>query len=479
MAVLYFLLLCLFLLAVLLTKKYKKNRFLSLDKKEHPLRILYPASAWLLDLKNKKIKTRPDENVKRFLKLLNVRENIENEFYIYNVKKISVCIAAFAAFICLGFFASLANGGTSYVKSVERNDYGGAEKEYELVVDTGDGEETIAVDVEAVRYTEEEIYDLFDKYYSGIVEELLNENESAENVTGPLDFISEYNGIKIFWDVEDTKIVDYNGNIKKEPEEGEEILINLTATLSMDECTESFIVPVVIRKKEPDEREQLIEDIYRSISENNSIYERNVNLPEEVDGKSILFKSIKEDNSILFLLLGMLALGLIAFFYDSNLKKEVEKRNDELMMDFSEIVSKLSLLYEAGLSIKGSWEKIAEDAEKHEKGNHYAYREMRLTLEKIKSGMSERECYSDFGRRCGVIAYIKLGNTLEQNLSKGTRGMSELLRREAVESFSVRKRLARKKGEEASTKMLVPMVMMLVVVIAIIAIPALMSININ
>ena len=72
---------------------------------------------------------------------------------------------------------------------------------------------------------------------------------------------------------------------------------------------------------------------------------------------------------------------------------------------------------------------------------------------------------------------IKLGNLLEQNLSKGTKGMKQSLQEEVEESLEERKKLARKKGEEASTKLLVPMVLMLLVVIIIIAVPALMSMN--
>ena len=67
---------------------------------------------------------------------------------------------------------------------------------------------------------------------------------------------------------------------------------------------------------------------------------------------------------------------------------------------------------------------------------------------------------------------------LEQNLTKGTKGMKELLAQEVADAFEERKRLARKKGEEASTKMLIPMIMMLAVVIVIVAVPALMSIGI-
>ena len=56
--------------------------------------------------------------------------------------------------------------------------------------------------------------------------------------------------------------------------------------------------------------------------------------------------------------------------------------------------------------------------------------------------------------------------------------MKLLLKQEAEDAFEERKRIARKKGEEAGTKMLVPMVLMMVVVIVIVTVPALMSINI-
>ena len=53
--------------------------------------------------------------------------------------------------------------------------------------------------------------------------------------------------------------------------------------------------------------------------------------------------------------------------------------------------------------------------------------------------------------------------------------MQQLLKKEVEDAFEERKRIARKKGEEAGTKLLIPMVMMLAVVIAIVAVPALMS----
>ena len=193
-------------------------------------------------------------------------------------------------------------------------------------------------------------------------------------------------------------------------------------------------------------------------------------------------------SGVWFLLLLVLAAIMIAASFERRLRDRLKKRQEQMMMDFSEIVSKLSLLYEAGLSIHGAFERILGDYEqklgRDGKGAdpsavsyHYAYREMKLAMEKIRSGVSEGKAYAEFGKRCALQPYIKLGNLLEQNISKGAKGMQALLLKEVTDAQEERKRIARKRGEEASTKLLLPMALMLLVVIAIITVPALISIS--
>ena len=67
------------------------------------------------------------------------------------------------------------------------------------------------------------------------------------------------------------------------------------------------------------------------------------------------------------------------------------------------------------------------------------------------------------------------------SLSKSAEGLqraAEILKSEAAEAFEERKNMARKAGEEAGTKLLVPMFIMLAVVMAIMVIPAFLSIQI-
>jgi len=89
--------------------------------------------------------------------------------------------------------------------------------------------------------------------------------------------------------------------------------------------------------------------------------------------------------------------------------------------------------------------------------------------------MSEQQAYEAFGKRCRLSMYVRFANLLEQNLRKGTKGLSERLSDEVREAFENRKALAIRLGEEAGTKLLLPMIMLLIIVIVICVVPAFLS----
>ena len=132
------------------------------------------------------------------------------------------------------------------------------------------------------------------------------------------------------------------------------------------------------------------------------------------------------------------------------------------------------------MPIRTAWFKIAGDYREKSvrNGIRAAYEEMVHTMYEIKRGRSERESYENFGIRCGLTCYRKFASVLSQNLKKGSKGLAKLLEAEAREAFEDRKSIAKKAGEEAGTKLLVPMFLMLAVVMAIMVIPAFLSIRI-
>ena len=147
--------------------------------------------------------------------------------------------------------------------------------------------------------------------------------------------------------------------------------------------------------------------------------------------------------------------------------------------DYAQIVSKLVLLMGAGTAVRTAWEMIVRDyqakREQEEAPLRYAYEEMALALREMQNGVAEIKAYENFGLRCRIPCYMKLSVLLEQNLRKGNHGLTRLLKGEVQEAFEQRKELAVRAGEEAATRMLLPMILMLIVVMILILVPAGMS----
>ena len=66
-------------------------------------------------------------------------------------------------------------------------------------------------------------------------------------------------------------------------------------------------------------------------------------------------------------------------------------------------------------------------------------------------------------------------NLITQNVKKGTTDILKLLEQESQSAFEQHKNLAKKKGEEAGTKLLFPMILMLMTVMAMLMFPAIVS----
>ena len=128
------------------------------------------------------------------------------------------------------------------------------------------------------------------------------------------------------------------------------------------------------------------------------------------------------------------------------------------------------------MTIRNSFIKMGEDYRKQQKERRrYVYEEILITCNELLSGRSESEAYDHFGKRCQMPAYMTLGALLSQNIRKGSNDLLDMLRREADNAIAERKNLAKKLGEEAGTKLLLPMMMMLCIVMVIIMIPAYFS----
>lgn len=152
-----------------------------------------------------------------------------------------------------------------------------------------------------------------------------------------------------------------------------------------------------------------------------------------------------------------------------------------MRLDYSDIVSKMAILVGAGMSVRQAWDTISArylgDRKKNIVKEKPAYEEMLATSYELQDGVSERVAFQNFSVRVGIGEYHRLSRILVQSMQKGTKGICGMLEQEATDAFETRKLLARKLGEQASTKMMIPLMMMLGIVMAIIMVPAMMGVN--
>lgn len=203
-------------------------------------------------------------------------------------------------------------------------------------------------------------------------------------------------------------------------------------------------------------------------------------LPDEINGTKITWSHEKNSGTVGILIAGGGA-AVMVFVSENQKKKEKKKReSEEMRRDYPQIINRFSLYIGAGISVRNAWQRITEDYRKNKErtGRRKAYEEMIYTENQMKNKAAESECYEEYGIRCGLSVYRRFGTLLSQNLRKGSKGLSELLKRETGEMFEERKKQARKLGEEAGTKLMIPLFMMLAVVFIIVIVPAFFTIQI-
>lgn len=379
-----------------------------------------------------------------------------------------------------GLTAAMAVSGAyadSKIETIERPKIG--TEVYHLRAKLGDEDIEMDFPVKERTLTTDEVRTLWQAAKETLPKQMLGNNPGADDVTERLVFVKKLPGsnIDLVWMSSDYKLIDYEGNVHPEEAEPEGSIVTVTARLKYGDITEFLDIPVrVVRNLYGiDEKEQLVEELKKLDSDR--INDREWELPTDMGESPVTFYRKKDRtpwlSASLFLLF---VVGLFAKRVSEDKRLRAE-REDQMLRDYPELVSKITLLMQAGLTLRSAWDRITDDYLSSGQGNgpRYVYEEMRNARNKLNAGVPEETAYEEFGRNCGNIRYLRLSSVLVQNLKKGTGGLIPLLRKEAAEAFADRKERVKQRGEEAGTRLLLPMAGILVLILAIIMIPAFLS----
>lgn len=164
--------------------------------------------------------------------------------------------------------------------------------------------------------------------------------------------------------------------------------------------------------------------------------------------------------------LGIALAQLAAMYVEQELNNKLADRRDALAADFPQVLSKLALLVNSGMVMREAWNKVAES------GAGVLYQEMKVTMQEFQNGVAEVEIYRNFAERCGLKDIRRFSSTMVQNLQKGNAELAFFLREMADEMWEEKKHLAKRKGEAAASKLMLPTACIFIGILIMIMVPA-------
>lgn len=186
------------------------------------------------------------------------------------------------------------------------------------------------------------------------------------------------------------------------------------------------------------------------------------------------FVSTQIEADITFVIFSISTVVLLFYAMDKQLDEKVKKRRRDIQIELPEFINKLVLLVNAGMTVSGAVEKIVKENRK----DTVFYRELGIVFNAINSGDSEIRAYEEFARRCRVHEVTMFAATLVQNLRKGNDQLVTVLKLQANACWESRKNVAKKLGEEASTKLIFPMMLIFAAILIMIMSPAVFQLKI-
>lgn len=419
-----------------------------------------------------------------YMARVHVREDAEQVFHAVWKKRMQLllilllCLVASFLYCRLQTPAELPLSGNQLQRPEEDTDM-------ELFVEgrskSADWQQSITLPVKSRQFTEREKAELTRRTGQYVEHQLAGGNQSLKRVNHNLVLPKSVpeTGIAIAW-VVDTAYLTEKGELLPEQVPNEGVDTELMAKASWKNWKETFHYSVHLLPKKYTSEEVSIREIKKALLKagEEQKEERTITLPEKIGDIKLGYamEGEKRSYALVYLVLGLVL--LLPIIWRRQEKKEMADREEELLMEHSNLVNRFMLLLGAGLTVRKVVERLTDEYERERAAGgrkRYVYEEMCVMAQEMKDGVSETKALESFGRRCRLLPYLRFSTVMTQNLKKGADGILAILENEAMEALEQRKARALQLGEKAGTKMLFPMMLMLGIVMAIIMVPAFMT----
>lgn len=152
---------------------------------------------------------------------------------------------------------------------------------------------------------------------------------------------------------------------------------------------------------------------------------------------------------------GLLLAIVFPYGVQSGINSAIANKKDAILAEFPKMVSKLTLLVNAGMLLRRAWDEVAESNEEDA-----LYAEMRTASQDILEGMTIEAAMDEFATRCGLKEIRKFSSIYVQAVKRGAGESIDSMKIMADEAWEQKKQLSKQKGELAAQKLLVPNMIM-------------------
>lgn len=341
-------------------------------------------------------------------------------------------------------------------------------------------EQEVEVEVQAVQRSEKAVRKLLKEAVQEWESQYLGENESADQVYRKLNLPATMKDglVQVTYEMDPGELVLDDGTIENEQVSKNGQVVSLQAEFSCQECVQVEIrnLYIIPPPQGSDVWTQMQVKKLLQQAESKNRTKDGFRLPTVVGNRKIQWQNVQSRDWIWMIVLGCVAVLGLEWQKKEKSRKAEKQRLQCLQREYPQLLEQMAMLIGAGLTIRRAWERILSTAQSMQKnGSNASYLflgEMQITSLEMQKGCGEREAYERFGKRIGLESYRRFAAILTRNLEKGTRDIGEMLSAEAREAWEQRKSEARKRGEEASMKLLFPMLCLFVLVLVILLFPA-------
>lgn len=395
---------------------------------------------------------------------------------------------AIRSFLCvmmgiLLFFAAEAvdsGGGTVENGRLPRNPCGKGDRVYEFYVDGLELSSEVNLLVPEQRMTKAEFQERIPEIAEVLCGQICGANESLSEVRTDLRLVKELQefGVTIRWESENPEVISTMGNVNwvgaKDQEDSKGIEVYLHAAIKHGLLEELVEIPVSVYPPEESLEERFLKLLEQVVLQNPE--EGEVLLPTEFEGKTLSYRAAAQSKNVILVLLGVTAAICLALKDKQDAEVRKKEREYSLREDYADFVSEFLILTGAGHSAKSAWKKLTQKYQTSKmRGDHPLCEEMQVAVNQMETGIPETRVYAEFGRRCGLQCYVRFASLLESSINTGGKYLRKRLEEEMEEAFQQKIDFSKRKGEELSSKLLLPMFGILSVVMVLVAAPAFLS----